>query len=56
MDMGLIRGLVTLVVFVAFIALVVGIYSRQRKAHFEEAGRMILDDDSAENVTKENLS
>ncbi len=56
MDMGLIRGLVTLVVFVAFVALVFGIYSRQRKDHFEAAGRMILDDETNEKAVKENLS
>ena len=44
MDMGLFRGLLTLVLMVLFIALVVWAYSKQRKPDFDEAARLPLDD------------
>jgi cytochrome c oxidase cbb3-type subunit 4 len=40
MDSGTARGLVTLVVMVAFIALVIWAYSKRRKADFEEMAQL----------------
>jgi len=40
LDAGTMRGLFTVVVMVAFIALVIWAYSRRRKAHFDEMAQM----------------
>ena len=45
MDMGLVRGLITLAVFVLFIAIVVWAYSKKRRKTFEELAAMPLDED-----------
>ena len=45
MDIGTVRGLLTLVLFVAFVALVIWAYSKRRKAEFDELARMPLEDD-----------
>jgi cytochrome c oxidase cbb3-type subunit 4 len=45
MDIGTVRGLVTLALLVAFVTLVVYVYGKRRKATFEELGRMPLEDD-----------
>jgi cytochrome c oxidase cbb3-type subunit 4 len=45
MDIGTVRGLITLVLMLAFIALVFWAYSKRRKADFEELARMPLEDD-----------
>jgi len=42
--MGVIRGLITLVLMVAFIAMVVIVWSRRRSAEFESAARLPLED------------
>lgn len=44
MDIGVIRGLITLALMVAFIAMVVIVWSRRRSAEFESAARMPLED------------
>ncbi len=45
MDMGLFRGVVTAILFVAYCLLMVRTFSKRRKAHYEEAARIPLDDD-----------
>jgi cytochrome c oxidase cbb3-type subunit 4 len=40
MDIGTVRGLVTLVVMLAFIGLVAWAYSKRRKADFDEMAQM----------------
>ena len=46
MDIGTVRGLITLTLFIAFLALVFWAYSKRRKADFDELARMPLEDDS----------
>jgi cytochrome c oxidase cbb3-type subunit IV len=43
-DIGVIRGLITLALMVAFIAMVVIVWSRRRSAEFESAARLPLED------------
>lgn len=45
MDLGTFRGIVTLVLLVAFVGLVVWVYSRRRRPDFERAARLPLEDD-----------
>lgn len=45
MDIGTVRGLITAILFVAFIALVFWAYSSRRKADFDKLARMPLEDD-----------
>jgi cytochrome c oxidase cbb3-type subunit 4 len=45
MDMGLFRGIVTVVLMALFIGLVLWAYSRRRQATFDAAARLPLDDD-----------
>lgn len=44
MDIGFIRGLVTLLVFVLFIGIAAWAYSAKRKSDFEDAANLPLDD------------
>ena len=44
MSIGLIRGLLTLATFAAFIALWIWAWSKQRKADFDEAALLPLED------------
>ena len=44
MDMGLFRGLLTLVLMLLFIALVIWAYSKNRKPDFDAAARLPLDE------------
>ena len=46
MDIGTVRGLITVALLIAFIALVLWAYSKRRKADFDELARMPLEDDS----------
>ena len=46
MDIGTVRGLITLALFVAFCALVIWAYSKRRKPEFDELARMPLEEDS----------
>ena len=45
MDIGTVRGLITLALLVAFVALVYYVYGKRRKAEFDEMARMPLEDD-----------
>jgi cytochrome c oxidase cbb3-type subunit 4 len=45
MDIGLWRSGVTVVSLCMFVGIVVWVYSRSNKAHFEEAGKLPLGDD-----------
>ncbi len=46
MDIGTFRGIVTLLLLVAFVALVAWAWSKRRKAAFDELARMPLEDDA----------
>lgn len=48
MDINLLRSLVTLFAFITFLAIIVWAWSGRRKADFEQAARIPLDDDQAE--------
>ncbi|OUM06605.1 cbb3-type cytochrome C oxidase subunit 3 [Pseudomonas syringae] len=45
MDIGMIRGLGTLVVMIAFIGLMLWVFSPARKAHFDDATLLPFADD-----------
>lgn len=45
MTLGIVRGLLTLTLFVAFIALWIWAWSKQRRTEFEVAARLPLMDD-----------
>jgi len=48
MSIGMIRGLGTLIVFVAFVGLLLWAFSSKRKKDFEQAAMLpLLDDDAA---------
>lgn len=48
MDMGLIRGLVTLAAFIAFIGIVIWAWSAARRERFEAAARLPLENEDLE--------
>lgn len=45
MDIGTVRGLITAALIVLFVALIVWAWSSKRRATFERAARMPLEDD-----------
>jgi cytochrome c oxidase cbb3-type subunit IV len=45
MDIGIWRSAVTVISLCMFVGIVVWVYSRGNKAHFEEAGKLPLGDD-----------
>jgi cytochrome c oxidase cbb3-type subunit 4 len=47
-DIGIVRGLITLVLMVAFVGMVIWVYSGRRKRHFEEAARLPFADEPAD--------
>jgi cytochrome c oxidase cbb3-type subunit 4 len=49
MDVNDLRTLWTVVSFAAFLGIVFWAYSGKRKARFDEAARLVLDDDEAGN-------
>jgi cytochrome c oxidase cbb3-type subunit IV len=48
MDVNLMRSVITAVLFVVFIGIVLWAWSKGRRADFEAAARLPLDDDLAE--------
>jgi cytochrome c oxidase cbb3-type subunit 4 len=44
-EIGTVRGLVTLALLIAFVALVIWAWSKRRKADFDKLARMPLEDD-----------
>lgn len=54
-DMGLFRGLVTLTLLSAFVGVVVWAWSSKRKADFDEAARLPLEQGSDHEGRQENL-
>lgn len=46
MDMGIVRGLITIMVLVLFVGIWAWSWSRKRHTEFDAAARMPLDDDS----------
>jgi cytochrome c oxidase cbb3-type subunit IV len=47
MNIGDLRGLITVLLLVLFVAVWVWTWSRKRKSQFDEAARMPLEDDEA---------
>ncbi|MGW8368631.1 MAG: cbb3-type cytochrome oxidase subunit 3 [Gammaproteobacteria bacterium] len=47
MDIGILRGLLTLVLMLAFLGIAFWAYSKKRKKDFEEAARLPLEEDGA---------
>lgn len=45
MDINTLRGIETAILLVLFIGLVIWVYSKKRKATFDEAARMPLEED-----------
>lgn len=52
LDIGTVRGLITLIVFALFVGIVFWAYSKRRRRDFDEAARLPLDDDSPGNDAK----
>jgi cytochrome c oxidase cbb3-type subunit 4 len=44
MDIGVVRGILTLVLMLAFLGMVASVWSRRRAAEFEDLARMPLED------------
>lgn len=53
MDIGTIRGLGTLLVFVAFVGLVIWAYSSKRKRSFDEAANLPFADEQAPSAERD---
>lgn len=52
MDSGTFRGLITLILIIAFIGIVIWAYSRRRKPDFDEAAQLpFADDEDGPNET-----
>lgn len=54
MDINLIRSLITVVLFVLFIGIVLWAWSSARRADFEAAARLPLEDDLDEQTIAQN--
>lgn len=54
MDINVFRGLLTVVLFVLFVALVARTYSRSRKADYQAAARLPLEDNDGRVTPMEN--
>lgn len=54
MDINLIRSLITVVLFVLFIGIVLWAWSHARRADFEAAARLPLEDDLDEQTIAQN--
>ncbi len=51
MDINTMRGILTAILFIAFIGLVIWVYSKKRVAHFDEAANLpFVDDPVAEKL------
>ena len=50
MDINDVRSLITVVSFIAFLAIVVWAYGSKRKAGFDEAARSVLDESDDDRV------
>ncbi len=55
MDINLLRSVITAVLFVVFIGIVLWAWSKGRRADFEAAARLPLDDDPAEQKLTRNV-
>jgi len=53
MDIGTIRGLGTLLVFVAFIGVVIWAYSSKRKSSFDEAANLPFSDEEPDSSERD---
>jgi len=52
MSIGMIRGLGTLIIFIAFVGMLLWVFNSKRKQDFEQAAMLPLVDDDAETVAK----
>jgi len=52
MSIGMIRGLGTLVIFIAFVGMLLWVFNGKRKKDFEQAAMLPLVDDDAEVIAK----
>jgi len=52
MSIGMIRGLGTLVIFIAFVGMLLWVFNGKRKKDFEQAALLPLVDDDAEVIAK----
>lgn len=50
-DINTLRGLTTLLLLIAFIGLVLRVYSRRQKPHFDEAAQLPFADEEAHRLT-----
>jgi cytochrome c oxidase cbb3-type subunit 4 len=55
-DIGTLRGLGTLLVFIAFISVTLWAYSSRNKARFDEAANLPFADETAAEKSKEQAS
>lgn len=53
MDIGTLRGIFTVLIFVIFVVIVLWAYSKNRKQDFDNVAKSILDDDSTEQQNKQ---
>ena len=51
MDINDVRALMTVLTFVAFVAIVFWAWSGRRRADFDAAARMVLDDDVSDSLS-----
>ncbi len=50
MDLNLIRSLVTLALFALFVILILQVFSKKNKRHFDNAGKALFDDGDERSV------
>lgn len=46
MDINVLRGIITLITMILFIAICITVYSKRNKKKYEDAARMALEDDT----------
>ena len=54
MDIGTVRGLITLFLLLAFVGVVIWAYSKRRKASFDEAANLVFADDEQPSADNKN--
>ena len=55
LDSGVLRGVMTVLLIVSFVAIVVYAYSARRRAAFESVSRLPLEEDSPESQRPQDL-
>lgn len=54
MDINFLRGIFTLIVMIGFIGMVIWVYSRKRRAHYDDAANSIFKDEKHPGERKNN--